>query len=182
MSVSMPTPISDAVRRRIALPLCTALAAVLLSACASSGAPAVKEQSKLDFTIRASADVNSTGKRASPLQVRIYELKSDLAFQDADFLTLQTGDKILLGGDLLARDEYILRPGASQAIRRKSSPDAVAIGVLAAYHDLPNAIWRAVYKLPAAPDAAWYRAVLPANKVKLDIALESNEIKITEKK
>ncbi|WP_329956094.1 type VI secretion system lipoprotein TssJ [Collimonas silvisoli] len=159
------------------------LTALLLSACASTGEPVVKEQSKLNLTVVASSDVNPDEKsRAAPLMVRIYELKSDAVFQDADFFSLQTSDKVTLGADLLAKDEYILRPGDSQTIIRKSSPGTAAIGVLAGYRDLSNSTWRTVYKLPPAPDAAWYRAVIPANKIKLQIKLESNAIKLTELK
>ncbi|WP_211460482.1 type VI secretion system lipoprotein TssJ [Collimonas silvisoli] len=159
------------------------LALLLLSACASSGEPALKEQSKLDLVIEAGSDVNPDEKsRAAPLMVRIYELKSDAAFQEADFFSLQSSDKVTLGSDLLAKDEYILRPGDNQAIRRKSSPSTEAIGVLAAYRDLPNSNWRVVYKLPPAPEAVWYRSAIPANKIKLHIKLESNAIKLTEMK
>lgn len=183
MPVSFLAPMFNAISRHMALPLSIVFVTILLSACASSGAPAVKEATKLDLTIRASDDVNPTEKKgAAPVMVRIYELRSDKAFENADFFTLQTKDKDLLGSDLLAKDEYILRPGDSQIIRRKSSPDTIAIGVLAGYQDLANSIWRVVYKLPKAPDAAWYRAVVPDNKIKLIITLESDAIKVTESK
>jgi type VI secretion system protein VasD len=48
---------------------------------------------------------------------------------------------------------------------------------LAAYRDLPNSVWRAVYALPA-PDKAWYRFSTP--KLKLAITLDANAIKVTE--
>lgn len=183
MSVSLLAPMFNVISRRMALPLSILLATVLLSACASSGAPAVKEATKLDLTLHASDDTNPTTRKvASPMMVRIYELKSEKTFEDADFFTLQTKDKDLLGSDLLAKDEYILRPGDSQIIRRKSSPDTIAIGVLAGYQDLTHSIWRVVYKLPKAPDAAWYRAVIPDNKVKLLITLDADAIKVTEPK
>ncbi|MQR02105.1 type VI secretion system lipoprotein TssJ [Glaciimonas sp. GS1] len=173
----------NAISRRMALPLSIVFATVLLSACASnSGIPAPKELSKLDLTIHASDDVNLTEKRATPVMVRIYELKSDKAFQDADYFSLKDNDKTKLGEDLLVKNEYILRPGDSQTIVRKSSPDTVAIGVLAGYQDLSHSVWRVVYKLPKAPDVAWYRAVIPDNKVKLLITLESDAIKVTEAK
>ncbi|MFP3740086.1 type VI secretion system lipoprotein TssJ, partial [Burkholderia sp. SIMBA_019] len=50
--------------------------------------------------------------------------------------------------------------------------------ILAAYRDLPNSVWRAVYALPVAPDKAWYRFSTP--KLKLTITLDANAIKVTE--
>ncbi len=183
MSASFLAPMFNAISRRMVLPLSIVFAVSLLSACANSGIPSTKEATNLDLIIHASGDINPTEKKgAAPLMVRIYELKSDKAFENADFFTLQTKDKDLLGSDLLVKDEYILRPGDSKIIRRKSSPDTIAIGVLAGYQDLANSIWRVVYKLPKAPDAAWYRAVIPDNKVKLLIMLESDAIKVTETK
>lgn len=175
---------SAAARSRIVpLLFVVVLASSLLSACASTGQPAVREQSKLDLIVEADSDVNPDAQgRAAPLMVRIYELQSVAAFQQADFVFLQSGDKATLGNDLLAKDEYILRPGDRQTIRRKSSPHTEAIGVFASYRDLPQSTWRVVYKLPGAPEAAWYRAAFPANKITLQIRLESNAIKVTELK
>jgi len=141
---------------------------------------APKEQTNLDITITAAADVNPDDKeRAAPIMVRVYELKSDGTFESADYFSLHNTDKTLLGADLLARDEFILRPGEVKTIRRKSHPDITAIGVLAGYRDLPNANWRAVHKLPPAPEAAWYRAIIPANKATLQIQLETRGIRLT---
>jgi len=158
-----------------------ALFGALLAACSSTGLPPPLEQSKLDLTIVAADDVNPDDKgRASPILVRIYELKTDGPFQEADFFTLQKQDKLTLGADLLVKDEFILRPGETKTIRRKTLPDTTAIGVLAGYRELGTATWRVVYKLKPAPEAAWYRAVMPANKAKLRIELQTNDIKITE--
>jgi type VI secretion system protein VasD len=112
--------------------------------------------------------------------VRIYELKNDGAFNAADFFTLQTRDKTALADDVVKRDELQLRPGEHQTLVRRPDPVTTTIGVIAAYRDLPNAVWRAVYTMPAAPDKAWYRLFTP--KLKLTIDLEAKAVKITEAK
>ena len=111
--------------------------------------------------------------------VRVYELRSDSHFQSADYFTLHNHDKALLGGDLLVREEFILRPGEVKSIRRKSHPDLTAIGVLVGYRDLAQADWRSVYRVDPAPEAAWYRAVLPANKASLRIDLQAKSARVT---
>lgn len=158
------------------------LLACLLVGCAASSGDAPKEPTRLDLVIHAQAEVNPNEEgRAAPIVVRIYELKSDTAFSAADFFNLQNTDKTVLGEDLLKRDEFLLRPGDTQKINRASKPETVAIGVLAAYRDLGKSVWRVVYKLAPAPEAAWYRSVIPSNKAKLQVELEDHAIKVTER-
>jgi len=159
----------------------TLACALALSACASSGEPKPKEPIRLDMRVNALPDVNPDDRgRAAPIVVRIYELKNDGAFNAADFFTLQTRDKTALADDVVKRDELQLRPGEHQTLVRRPDPATTTIGVIAAYRDLPNAVWRAVYTMPAAPDKAWYRLFTP--KLKLTIDLEAKAVKITEAK
>ncbi|ABI89031.1 type VI secretion lipofamily protein [Burkholderia ambifaria AMMD] len=159
----------------------TLACALALSACASSGEPKPKEPIRLDMRVNARPDVNPDDRGwAAPIVVRIYELKNDGAFNAADFFTLQTRDKTALADDVVKRDELQLRPGEHQTLVRRPDPVTTTIGVIAAYRDLPNAVWRAVYTMPAAPDKAWYR--LFTSKLKLTIDLEAKAVKITEAK
>ncbi|WP_454871939.1 type VI secretion system lipoprotein TssJ [Paraburkholderia xenovorans] len=163
--------------RLITLVIALAFASAL-TACASSDPKTAKEPVKLELSVVASAGVNPDDqKRAAPIVVRVYELKTDGAFNSADFFSLQDKDKTVLAEDLVTRTQFQLRPGESRSIRTRADPATTVVGVLAAYRDLPNSVWRAVYPLPAAPDAAWYRT---APKLKLTIDLEANAIRITE--
>jgi type VI secretion system protein VasD len=154
--------------------------ACALTACVSSDPKTAKEPVKLELSVVASVGVNPDDqKRAAPIVVRIYELKTDGVFNSADFFSLQDKDKTALADDLVTRQQFQLRPGESKSIKTRADPATTSVGILAAYRDLPNSVWRAVYPLPAAPDAAWYRA---SPKLKLTINLEPNAIKITETK
>jgi type VI secretion system protein VasD len=173
--------------RVVARGVLAAMASAVLAACGalggggSSDAPAQKEPARLDIAIRADADLNLDVKgRGAPMLLRVYELKSEVAFQEAEFFALQNTDKAALGADLLAVDQYIIRPGESRQILRKSHPETTAIGIFAGYRDLPNATWRVVHKMPPAADKGWYRVVLPANKAKLKIDLRANSILLTD--
>ncbi|MDH4449178.1 MAG: type VI secretion system lipoprotein TssJ [Rhodoferax sp.] len=155
----------------------------LLLCCLASHAIAqdAREPTKLVLTVQAAAGVNpDDSQRPSPIKVRLYELKDSGSFTEADFFSLDKSDKTVLAADLLAKDEFILRPGESKKIERKSNAQTTAIGVLAGYRDLANSVWRTTFKLPEAPEAAWYRAMLPANKAVLLIQLQPQGIVLTE--
>ena len=155
-------------------------AAAALSACSAPQPVAPKEQVKLKLAIDAKSTVNPDDKgRASPVLVRLYELKTETVFENADYFSLDTNDKTVLMQDLLARDEFVLRPGESRDIERKLNPDTRALGLLIGYRELGKAQWRTVYKLPPAPEVAWYRTVIPARKVKLQVSLDQQSITVS---
>lgn len=134
----------------------------------------------MTIQVQAAADVNpDAAGRASPIKVRVYELKDGQAFQEADYFSLDDKDKLLLANDLLMRDEFILRPGETRRIERKTNPATQFLGVLAGYRDLAPSHWRVLHRLPEAPDAAWYRAIVPAPKVQLVIELQAQGIVLT---
>lgn len=165
---------------RQSLTIAVLTCAVLLGACASDD-PKPKEIVRLELTVNALPTVNPDERgRAAPIVMRVYELKSDGAFKAADFFTLQNQDKTVLADDVAKRDQLELRPGDHHTFTRKMDPATTAIGVLAAYRDLPGSVWRAVYTVPTTPDAAWYRFLTP--KLKLTVDLDANAVRISEAK
>ncbi len=86
---------------------------LVLTACATSRTdePPVRTKTYL----QAEGDLNpiATG-RASPVVVRVFELKSDAEFSAADFYALYEREKETLGSSLLSRQEYVLKPGQTR--------------------------------------------------------------------
>ena len=153
---------------------------LVLAACAAQDPKAPKVVIQLDMLVDAAAGVNPDDqKRAAPIVVTIYELKTDSAFVAADYFSLQDKDKTLLADDLVRRDQFQLRPGEKKSIQRKIDPATTRVGVVAAYRDLPHSVWRAVYTVPTTPDAAWYYR---SPKLKLAVELDANAVRITESK
>lgn len=143
------------------------------------------EPTKLTLKIEATSSVNpDQSGRASPIKVRVYELKDSASFAEADYFGLDTADKTLLAADMLAKDEFILRPGESRTIERKSRVQTTAIGILAGYRDLANANWRVVYTFQE-PEPSWFRMLLPSillpyKKAVLNFQLMPQGITVTE--
>ncbi|WP_227245152.1 type VI secretion system lipoprotein TssJ [Paraburkholderia caribensis] len=149
-----------------------------LAACTSDPAKVAHEPVKLDLSIAALSGVNPDDqKRAAPIVVRVYELKNADAFNSADFFSLLEKDKATLADDLIARDQFQLRPGEQKTLQRNADQATTTLGVIAAYRDLPNSVWRATFTLPPSPSAAWYHR---SPKVKLTINLDANAIRITD--
>lgn len=116
---------------------------------------------KLSFSI--SADVNPDDKnRPSPIVLRIYQLKDDAAFKDAEFFALSDKEQATLGPTLVSRLEVELNPGEQRTVDYQLSPDAHFVGVAAQYRDYRNAAWRAEIGSPNKP--------LTIKKKKLSVA------------
>ncbi len=157
------------------------LVAVTVLGCASSSEPKPKEVKKLDISLVTQAMLNKNEQgRAAPLLVKVYELKSEAAFEAADFFDLQKNDKNVLQQDLLAKDEFILRPGDTQRIYRNTLPETTVLGFIAEFRDLPRSVWRVSYKLLPSPEKSFYRSVLPNKKAKLRVEYDDNAIRIIE--
>ena len=91
--------------------------------------------------------------RASPVVVRVYELRSSAAFDAADFFALYDNESEALGADLIGREEYRLRPAETLPYQRQLQPDTRFIGVVAAFRDLENSRWRQVTAVPTKPQS-----------------------------
>lgn len=129
--------------RRLACTLAIIVGATVIAACSSSP-PLLRGSIKVDR--RANPDANG---RPSPLVVRVYELKSLGAFNNADFFALFEKEGETLGGDLAGREEFQLDPGETRPYQRQLQPDTKFIGVVAAFRNLEHARWRQAAPVPA---------------------------------
>ena len=117
------------------------VAVVLLTGCASQ--PKAPRPTVVKATLQASATANPDARnRASPLVVRLYELKSAAAFDAADFLSLYERDQATLGVEMIGREEFTLLPGGGQPWEKAVGPEVRFIGVLAAFRDVEHGRWK----------------------------------------
>jgi type VI secretion system protein VasD len=108
--------------------------------------PPVKGTLSIHFI--AASGINPDARaRPSPVVVRLYELKASALFEAADFVSLYEKDQAILGADIVARDEFVFRPGENKAINKPLAAETKFIGVVAAFRELERARWRAVVAL-----------------------------------
>jgi type VI secretion system protein VasD len=160
-------------RHRLAM-VVAGVAACLAAACAKGTpepappaltiAAAAEARVKAPLTIAAAADANPDGTgRASPVVVRVYQLRTDAAFTSADFFALYDDEQKVLGQELISRDEYVLAPSERRVIDVTVSDDTRFVGAIAAFRDIRNAQWRAA--VAAVPQKAMTVAVERARVV-----------------
>lgn len=87
--------------------------------------------------------------RASPVIVRVFELKQTAAFRVANFSALFERPQEALGADLVAQQELILRPGEIRHYDRAGAPAVAALGLAAAFRVPEADRWRVI--IPIAP-------------------------------
>jgi len=135
--------------RRTFLAAGAVLSGLLIAGCATTAKLMEPDPAKVVIRITSSTDLNPDMMgRPSPIVVRVYELKSDDILNNADFFALYEQDTSILGSDMTGRDEMEIPPGENITIEKELNIDARYIGVIAAYRDLDNAVWRGSIATP----------------------------------
>jgi len=102
------------------------------------------------LTLTATKDVNPTATgEASPIAVRVYQLESTSALENAEFFPLFNDDKTALNTTLVKRDDYVLVPGATKTVTLKPNDQVTDLGIFAAYQNFQQAKWRTEVSVPA---------------------------------
>ena len=116
------------------------LPAIALTGCGGDAAP---KTTPLRFIVQADELINpNVNNEASPVVLRIYELKALTAFSQANLFELLDNDTAVLGGDMVGKREIEIKPGEKQAFERKTPSDTHFIGVIAGFRVIDQATWR----------------------------------------
>lgn len=120
-----------------------------LLACADAPEkPAPVPPTLVNLQINSASLINpdASGK-ASPVMLRIYELREQSNFAGADFFTLFEKEQATLAADLARKQELWIRPGERKTLQIEPAADARMLGFFAAFRKLDNAQWRGVAPL-----------------------------------
>ena len=119
--------------------------AAMLAGCGGAPKPKV---SPIRVQIVADSSINpNANDNPSPTVVRVYELKSDTKFRQADFFALFDNAATTLRPDLVGKREFELKPGQTETYERDVPIEAEYIGVIAGFRDITSAQWRASVKI-----------------------------------
>ena len=84
----------------------------------------------LEFEAAGNINPNPEG-RASP------------KFEDADFFALYEKDEEVLGGELVNKEEILLKPNEKRTVFYETTDDTRTIGVIGAFRDYEQSQWKA---------------------------------------
>jgi len=132
--------------------LTVAVASMLLLACDSMDSKVgsvLKLDTDLKVTIHVDNDVNpDEDGNASPVFLRLYELKSPALFEKADFISLYERDQEVLGKDFIARQELKrLAPGDEREQKFVLTGETQYVGLYAEFFEYEDAKYKVVFPI-----------------------------------
>jgi type VI secretion system protein VasD len=129
------------ISRRVLL----ALPAILAASCSSPPPPAV-----LTLAVVGGADQNPDASgQGVTVAVRLFQLKSNAAFERADVFALTEREQQTLGTEGLGSEEFVIKPGETRTITRELKPGAQFIGTTVLFRDIDRARWRGIAPVAA---------------------------------
>lgn len=97
----------------------------------------------VNLEIESAADINPDANgNASPVMLRVYELRESSSFNAADFFALFDKEQSALAGDLVRKQELLLKPGDRKQLTLQPGSEVRSLGFFAAFRQLDTAHWR----------------------------------------
>ena len=121
----------------------------------------------MELALQAATELNPDRSRVfKPVLVRVYQLRADAAFRNAQYDALDDDDRKVLGDAFVARHEFTLAPGGTQEVDIPLADDAGYIGVLASFHDVVSS-------------GSQWRAIVPVPKTRLLVTLAGSRVSVS---
>jgi type VI secretion system protein VasD len=136
--------------RACLLPLLSVAVACVGSAPAASPAAAPAPCPALPLTLALSASPRSNALASNegrPVQVRIYQLRSDARLRASSFEDVWQNDAKALEGDLVSSEQHTLFPNSTQSIALTPKPDGAYLGLVALFREPQGKDWLLTYEI-----------------------------------
>jgi type VI secretion system protein VasD len=98
----------------------------------------------LTATQRSNALSSGEGR---PVQVRIYQLKSDARLRTASFEDVWQSDAKALEGEVVSSEQHTIFPGEKKTVSVAPKPDAAFLGVVALFREPQGKDWFLSYEI-----------------------------------
>lgn len=100
---------------------------------------------KLELYVAPSVNPDEKGN-ASPVFIRMYELKTPQLMEKADFISIYERDEEILGNDFIARQELKrLTPGETRSERFVLNPQTQYVALYAEFFQYKNANYKVIF-------------------------------------
>ena len=153
--------------------------AVSVSGCGGAPPPVAATPAKpcqalplsLTFAATARSNALSTGE-GRPVQLRVYQLKTDARLRTASFEDIWQNDAKTLEGEMVSSEEHTIFPGEKRTITVAVKPDAAYLGVVALFREPQGKDWFVAYEI-APPQA---QAPCPTKPTPIPVWLDRMQI------
>jgi type VI secretion system protein VasD len=112
--------------------------------------PPIAPTLAITATTEANAVASGEGR---PLQVRIYQLKSDARLRAASFEDVWQNDAKVLEGELVSVEEQTIFPGKTVQVSVTPKPDAHYLALVGLFREPKGKDWLLSYELAGPPSA-----------------------------
>jgi type VI secretion system protein VasD len=110
--------------------------------------PAQALELALTATQRSNALATGEGR---PVQLRVYQLKSDARLRTASFEDVWQNETKALEGEVVSSEEHTLFPGEKKALTIAPKPEASYLGLVALFREPQGKDWFLTYELTPPP-------------------------------
>ena len=153
-------------RTRLGMRLLPLLSVAVVVACGGTPPPASPAQAAkpcpaLPLTLAVTASARSNSLAAGdgrPVQLRLYQLRSDVRLRSASFEDVWQNEAKALEGEVVASEQHTVFPGTRQTISVAPKPDANYLGLVALFREPQGKDWLLTYEIaprnPQPPCAA----------------------------
>jgi type VI secretion system protein VasD len=101
------------------------------------------EPTRMVIEFEAAGNINpNIDGRPSPVEVRIYHLRSYSVFKAASFMPLFEMDEKVLGKELVHRQVLYLKPDEKRTVFFETADDISTLGILAAFRGYDQGRWK----------------------------------------
>jgi type VI secretion system protein VasD len=100
----------------------------------------------LAFTATARSNALSSGE-GRPVQLRIYQLKSDARLRGASFEDVWQNDVKTLEGEVVSSEQHTIFPGEKKTVAVTPKPDATFLGIVALFREPQGKDWFLTYEI-----------------------------------
>ena len=113
---------------------------------AAPAKPCPAQPLTLALTATPRSNALSTGE-GRPVQVRVYQLKSDARLRTASFEDVWQNDAKVLEGEVVATEEHTLFPGEKKTLTVAPKPDAAHLALVALFREPQGKDWFLTYEI-----------------------------------
>ena len=128
--------------------------AVVLPACGATPPPPPKAAPKPCAPVRPSLAITATSRvnaaptgEGRPVQVRVYQLRSDARLRTASFEDVWQNDAVTLDKDLIGVEEHTLFPNETKVLPLTPQPGAGTLALVALFREPQGKDWFVTYEI-----------------------------------